>query len=108
MSEKIVELTNESELNSFVKEGFILIDFYANWCMPCTMMVPIFQEFSEKFKGKIKFGKVNIDEGEKLASKFNIRSIPNFILFRNGKIADQFVGGMTLENFKEKLKKHLK
>jgi thioredoxin 1 len=102
-NDKVPELSN-GEFNEFVKEGLVLVDFFAEWCMPCLMMAPVVDELSEKFKGKIKFGKVNIDDNRDLAQKFNVSSIPNFVLFRDGKPVEQFVGGIAEEEFEEKLK----
>ena len=79
-NDKVPELTS-NEFESFIKEGIVLIDFFAEWCMPCLMMAPVIDELSEKFKGKIKFGKINVGENQQLAQKFNVSSIPNFILF---------------------------
>ncbi len=103
----VQELTN-GEFNELIKEGTVLIDFYADWCMPCVMMGPIVDEMSEKFSGKIKFGKVNIEDNQDIAHKFNVSSIPNFILFQDGKVVEQFVGGMDEEDFENKLNEHLK
>ena len=101
--EKVLELTN-GKFNEFVGKGLVLIDFYADWCMPCLMMAPIMEELSEKFKGKIKFGKLNIEDNQELSQKFRISSIPNMILFNNGQVLKQFVGSMPAEDFEEKLK----
>ena len=98
---------SKSEFENYIKNGDVLIDFFADWCMPCVMMSPVLEELSEKFRGKIKFGKINVDDNQNLARKFNVVSIPNFVLFKNGKKAEQFIGAMTEENFYEKLKKHL-
>ena len=103
-NEKVPELTKK-EFDEYVKSGLVLIDFFADWCMPCVMMSPILEELSEKFKGKIKFVKINVDDNQPLAQKFNVASIPNFILFKDGKKAEQFIGAMPVENFYEKLKK---
>ena len=103
-NDKIPELS-KNEFENYIKEGDVLIDFFADWCMPCVMMSPILEELSEKFKGKIKFGKINVDDNQPLAQKFNIASIPNFVLFKDGKKAEQFIGAMPVENFYEKLKK---
>lgn len=105
-NDKVPELTNH-EFENFSKEGFVLIDFFAEWCMPCVMMGPIIDELSEKFKGKIKFGKVNVGDNQELARKFNISSIPNFTLIKDKKVVEQFIGSMSVEDFEEKLKKHL-
>jgi thioredoxin 1 len=105
-NDAVPELTN-GEFDSFIKEGLILIDFYAEWCMPCMMMSPIVDDLGKKFKGKIKFGKVNVGEESGLAQKYNVSSIPNFVLFENGKIKERFIGSMSEEEFEEKLKKFL-
>jgi len=102
-NDKVPELTN-GEFEEFVRDGVVLIDFFAEWCMPCVMMGPVVDELSEKFKGKIKFGKVNIEENNALAQKFGVRSIPNLILFKDGKQSEQFIGALSAEDFEEKLK----
>ena len=104
--ESVQELTN-NKFDEFIKEGVVLIDFSADWCMPCLMMAPIVEELSEKFGGKIKFGKVDVGENQEIAQKFNVSSIPNFVLFKDGKVVEQFVGSMSSEELEDKLKKHL-
>jgi thioredoxin 1 len=103
VNDKVPELTN-GEFEQFTKQGIVLVDFFAEWCMPCLMMAPVIDELSDKFKGKIKFGKVNIEDNQELASRFKIMSIPNFILFKEGKPMKQFLGAMPSEIFEEKLK----
>ncbi|MGY4884005.1 MAG: thioredoxin [Nanobdellota archaeon] len=102
----VTELTNGA-FNEFIKEGTVLIDFYADWCMPCVMMGPIVEDVSEKFSKKMKFGKVNVEDGHAIAQKFNVSSIPNFVLFKDGKVVTNFVGAMSEEDFSERLKKFL-
>lgn len=102
----VTELTS-SEFIDFTKKGTVLVDFFADWCMPCLMMAPVMEELSEKFSGKINFAKINVDENQAVAQKFRVMSIPNFILFKDGKPIDQFIGSMPMEDFEEKLKKHL-
>jgi thioredoxin 1 len=99
----VIELTN-GKFNEFIKEGKVLIDFYADWCMPCVMMGPVVEEASEKFKGKVKFGKVNVEDSPEIASKFNVFSIPNFVFLKDGKVVQNFVGGMSAEDFEHRLK----
>jgi thioredoxin 1 len=105
-NDSVSELTKK-EFDSFIAKGKVVVDFFADWCMPCLMMAPVMDELSEKFKGKIKFAKINVDDNSALAQKYKIMSIPNFILFENGKPIDQFIGAMPLEDFEDKLKKHL-
>lgn len=101
-NDKVPELTN-GEFDDFIKEGVVLIDFFAEWCMPCLMMAPVIDDLSEKFKGKIKFGKVNVADNEEIAKRFNVSSIPNFTLFKDGKVVEQFIGSISGEEFEEKL-----
>ena len=103
----ITELTN-GQFNKFIEKGIVLIDFYADWCMPCVMMSPIIEDMSEKFKGKIKIGKVNVEDNQEISQKYNISSIPNFLVFKNGKIIEQFVGAISEEELENKIKKYIK
>ena len=103
----MVEELTSGKFNDFIKEGFVLIDFYADWCMPCVMMGPIVEEISEKMKDKIKVGKVNIEDNKELAQKYNIASIPNFVLIRNKKVIDQFVGAISKDELENKINAHI-
>jgi len=104
--QEVPELT-VGEFESFVKDGTVLIDFFAEWCMPCLMMAPVVEELSDKFRGKIKFGKINVDDNQKLAQKFHITSIPTFILFKEGNPHKQFIGSMAHEEFRDQLKQFI-
>lgn len=106
MTENVTELS-EKEFDDFTKEEIVLVDFYTDWCMPCVMMAPVMEELSKKFKEKIKFGRVNVDDNKELAQKFKIMSIPNFVLLKDGKVIEQFVGAMPVEDFADKLKNYL-
>jgi thioredoxin 1 len=104
--DNVPELTSR-EFEEFTKKGIVFIDFFAEWCMPCVMMAPIVDEISEKFGKKIKFGKVNISDNESLANKFGVSSIPNFVLLKDGKKIEQFVGAMDADELENRLKKFL-
>lgn len=100
----VFELTN-GEFEEFVKEGIVLVDFFAEWCMPCLMIAPVIDELSVKFKGKIKFGKVDLDSNRDIAKKFDINSIPNLVLFKEGKPVEHFIGMISSEELEEKLRR---
>lgn len=85
----------------------VLVDFWATWCSPCQMVAPIVEEIAKKYEGKIKVGKVNVDENQELAAKFAIMSIPTFLIFKKGKIVSQFLGLQSKEKFKEEIEKVL-
>ncbi len=105
MNNETVQEISRKEFEGEIKSGFVLVDFFAEWCMPCVMMSPILDELAQKFRGKVKFVKINIDDNQELAGKFNIVSIPNFVLFKDGKQAAQFVGAVSEEEFEKRLGK---
>lgn len=75
----------------------VLVDFWATWCGPCRMLAPIIAEVAEKYSGKIKVGKVNVDEEPGLASAFGVSSIPTLVVFKNGRPVNTAVGYMPQE-----------
>ena len=106
MVESVEEL-NSGDFDNFAKKGLVFIDFFAEWCMPCVMMGPVVEEVSKKFEKKIKFGKVNVGENEALARKFDVSSIPNFVLLKDGKVVENFIGAMDADELETKLKKFI-
>lgn len=84
----------------------VLVDFYADWCAPCKMMAPIMQQVSREMEGKVKVIKVDVDKNEDVARKYQIRSIPTMILFKNGKVMWQGVGVMQADQIKAIIQKN--
>ena len=72
----------------------VLIDFYAEWCGPCRMMAPVVEQFAEEYEGRVKIGKINVDEESELAERFGVQSIPSFIFIKDGKVVDRVTGAM--------------
>ena len=108
MANQNVPELSKKEFDSFISKGIIVVDFFAEWCMPCLMIAPVIEELSEKFKGKIKFAKVNVDDNSELSQRFKIQSIPNLIVFKDGKQINQFIGNISAEDLEERLKKAVK
>ena len=82
----------------------VLLDFWAAWCGPCRMLAPAVSEISEEYSGKVKVGKVNVDEQPALAMKFNITSIPTVMVFKNGEVAATSVGYCSKEQLEDMIK----
>ncbi|MEI6212456.1 MAG: thioredoxin [Desulfuromonadales bacterium] len=72
----------------------VLVDFWATWCAPCKAIAPLIDTVATEYAGKIKVGKVNVDENQSTPSKYNVRGIPTIILFKDGKMLDQIVGAV--------------
>jgi thioredoxin 1 len=82
----------------------VLVDFWAEWCGPCKMIGPVIDQVATELDGQAKVGKVNVDEARDLAVKYNVRSIPLLLFFKNGEVKDQIVGaGVTKDQLKAKL-----
>ena len=95
MSDLTIELTDDN-FNSEVESSDIpvVVDFWAEWCGPCKMLLPTIDAVAEKYNGKVKVGKVNVDKNPSIAQKYGVRSIPNILVFKNGNIEDQLVGNV--------------
>ena len=79
----------------------VIIDFWATWCMPCKMFGPVFEKASAEYKGKVKFIKIDVDEAQDVAMKFNIMSIPTVVLFNKGKEVQRQSGALNASQLKE-------
>lgn len=86
----------------------VFVDFWAPWCGPCRMMGPIVETLAAEMAGaNIKIGKLNVDENPNTAGQYNVMSIPTFLLFKDGQVVDQMVGGVQKEKLEEMIKKHI-
>lgn len=92
-----VKVLTVQNFESQIKNGVILVDFWAPWCGPCKMMAPILNDVAEELTGNASVGKLNVDQQQSVAAKYNVRSIPTLILFKNGKEINRFVGGKSKE-----------
>jgi thioredoxin 1 len=81
----------------------VLVDFWASWCGPCRMVGPIIDELAKDYEGKLKVGKMNVDENQESPKKYNIMSIPSLLIFKNGKVVKTMIGVQSKESFKRQI-----
>jgi thioredoxin 1 len=102
----IVTLTQENFAQQALQSTTpVLVDFWAEWCGPCKMIAPLLDELADEYSGKIKIGKVNIDEQQALATQYGIRAIPTLLLINKGQVAEQMVGAKSKRDLKASLDK---
>lgn len=105
---KILHLTDANFKKEVLESDItVLVDFWATWCGPCKMIAPIIEELANEYGGKIKVGKLDVDENSKTPTLYGIMSIPSLIFFRNGKIIDQVTGALNKSGLKSKIEENL-
>jgi thioredoxin 1 len=101
-SKNVVEFTDSNfEAEVLKSDKPVLVDFWAEWCMPCRMLAPTIDKIAESYADKVKVGKVDTDSNREVAIKYQISAIPTVILFKNGQVAQKFVGLKQEREFKE-------
>ena len=102
-----IMLTDSNFASEVSKYPIMLVDFWAPWCGPCRMVSPMIEQLSREFSGKVAFGKVNVDENQRIAASFGIQSIPTLMIFKGGKAVDVMVGALPKAQIEMKLKQQL-
>jgi len=105
-SENVKEFTDSNFEQEVLKSNEpVLVDFWAEWCMPCRMLAPTIEKIAKDYVGKVKVGKVDTDANRDISIKYGISAIPTVILFKNGEVAQKFVGLRQEKDFKEAIDK---
>ncbi|UCG77071.1 MAG: thioredoxin [Gemmatimonadota bacterium] len=104
---KLVTVTDENFATEIgAHEGLAIIDFWAAWCGPCRMVAPIVEELAEEHEGTVKVGKLDVDENQKTAMQFAVRSIPSILFFKDGRHVDTVVGAVPKAVLERKIQQH--
>ena len=106
--DNIVEFTDENfDADVLQSSTPVLVDFWATWCAPCKAIAPVLEKLAGEYAGKIKIGKVNVDENPATPGQYGVRGIPTLILFKDGQIVDQLVGAVPKNQLESLLQKAL-
>ena len=107
-SDKIVTITDQNFETEVLKSDTpVLVDFWATWCGPCRAVAPVLEQLAEENDGKVRIAKLNVDENQQVAFQFQVSSIPTFILFKDGKMADRMMGAMPKSAFQSFIDRNL-
>lgn len=87
-----MEIINKRNFDETIAHGVVLVDFFATWCGPCKMLAPVLDGLAKEFEGKVKIVKVDVDEDQDLAMRYNVMSVPTMILFKDGAVSKQLQG----------------
>jgi thioredoxin 1 len=102
---KEIEFTDTNFDSEVIKSDKpVLVDFWAPWCGPCKMIAPIVEEISAEYAGKLKVGKVNTDDNQKVASDYGVMSIPTLMIFKNGEVVERIIGAQPKAALTDKIK----
>ena len=100
----VTDETFEAEIEKH--DGLVVVDFWATWCGPCRMIAPILDQLATEYAGKVKVAKLDVDTNIRTATRFNVRSIPLLLFFKDGKVVDQIVGAVPKLSIETKLQQH--
>ncbi|PIU40549.1 MAG: thioredoxin [Candidatus Omnitrophica bacterium CG07_land_8_20_14_0_80_50_8] len=108
MGDNVLKVTDGNFDSEVAKSSVpVLVDFWAQWCGPCRMVGPILDEIAPAYKGKLKIGKLNVDENQDTPTKFGVMNIPTMIMFKSGKEAERIVGAMSKAELQKKIDRAL-
>ena len=102
-----IALTDSNFASEIKKYPLMIVDFWAPWCGPCRMVSPIIEQLAREYSGRAAFGKINVDENQRIAALFGVQSIPTLIIFKFDKVVDIMIGAMPKAQIESRLKQQL-
>ncbi|HEX8670248.1 MAG TPA: thioredoxin [Longimicrobium sp.] len=106
-SKNVVEITDATFSDVTGQAGLSMVDFWAVWCGPCRMVAPIVEQLADDYAGQVTVGKLDVDNNQRSAAQFNVRSIPTILFFKDGKVVDTVIGAVPRPALEAKIKQHL-
>lgn len=103
----MIKSISQADFNDEIKEGFVVVDFWATWCGPCKMLGPVLEEVSNEFEDKAKFTKIDVDANPIVASQYKITSIPTVLMFKDGEVVEEMTGFKPKTTIINLVNKHL-
>ncbi|MEM2925002.1 MAG: thioredoxin [Methanocellales archaeon] len=103
----VIELSDENFSTVINQYPFIIVDFWAPWCMPCKMLAPVIEALARNYEGRVFFGKLNTDQNINTALKFGITAIPTLLFFKDGKLIDRITGALSKDLLEARIKRYL-
>jgi thioredoxin 1 len=109
MANKLVVEVSDATFKSDIEqhEGLAMLDLWAEWCGPCRMVAPIVEALATEYEGKLKVAKLDVDANPETAQRFNVRSIPTMLFFRDGKVVDSVVGALPKAALAQRIARHM-
>jgi len=106
--EQVLKLTDDNFKEEVINSELpVVVDFWAPWCMPCRMISPIIEEIAKEYEGKVKVGKLNVDEASRTASFYGIMAIPTLLIFKGGEVKEKIVGVISKETLASKIASYI-
>jgi thioredoxin 1 len=106
-NEHLLELTDDSFASEIEQsEGLALVDFWAEWCGPCRAVTPVIESLAEEYAGQVKVGKVDVDSNRRVTERFNVRSIPSILYFKDGELVETVVGVRSKSQLEQLIQAH--